>query len=253
MTQRPDRPAERRRVIRAAFLRPMSLLVLVIGAVFFAMTLIWWALPLTLATYAALVFLAARDPIFRSRILEGREIRPVGRSRLPKGRDVSPERRADRLPHGETRQKVEAALEAHRRALVAIEESDDATRAVLGDVAPKLDRVIERLVDVALMRESVAGEIQDLKTSAAGAKQRDEARGGDLVAELENKLRLADAEVSGASEKLSTLRARVVRVSTESGGAARGATARLNEDLDEVNLRLDALRSRLSPPQPLDR
>jgi hypothetical protein len=38
-------PEERRRVRRAAFLRPMSLLVAVIGVVFFALTLAWWLYP----------------------------------------------------------------------------------------------------------------------------------------------------------------------------------------------------------------
>src|ERR671910_777159 len=43
-------PEERRRVVRAAFLRPTNLLVVVIGTVFFALALVWWAIPLTLAT-----------------------------------------------------------------------------------------------------------------------------------------------------------------------------------------------------------
>ena len=80
--------------MQAAFLRPMGLLVVVIGAVFFAATLAWWIVPLTLATYVALVFLAARDPIFRSRVLEGRE-RPSGlQPGLSRDQVVSPERRA---------------------------------------------------------------------------------------------------------------------------------------------------------------
>src|SRR5215204_6139507 len=59
---RPLSPEERRRVARAAFLRPMNLLVVLVGGVFFALTLVWWAIPLTLVTYAVLVFLAVRDP-----------------------------------------------------------------------------------------------------------------------------------------------------------------------------------------------
>ncbi len=72
MTRGTDRPAgelppeARRRVLRAALLRPWALIVLVIGVVFFMLTLKWWALPLTLTTYAALVVLAVRDPIFQT-------------------------------------------------------------------------------------------------------------------------------------------------------------------------------------------
>src|SRR4051812_4588235 len=86
-------PEERQRVTRAAFLRPMSLLVAVIGVIFFALTLTWWAIPLTLATYAALVFLAARDPLFRDYVLMEREAQPRIRSTAPENEDISPERR----------------------------------------------------------------------------------------------------------------------------------------------------------------
>src|SRR5215218_9523009 len=94
-------PEERRRVTRAAALRPLNVLVLVIGAGIFATTLTWWVPPLTLVTYALLVFLAARDPIFGRRVLHGRE------EATPDSmdRDVSPERRARWLPRGETRQR----------------------------------------------------------------------------------------------------------------------------------------------------
>ena len=238
-------------MVRAAFLRPMSLLVVVIGAVFFALTLAWWAIPLTFATYAALVFLAARDPLFWDYVLSGREARSgSNRLRASGARDVSPERRARWLPRGETRRKVEEALELHRRTMVAIEESGDVAQAVLGDVVPKLQGVADRLVDVAERREKVAGAIRDLRDHA-DAPQR-EGRNADLD-ELENELRTADAEISQSIEKLSTLRARVVRVSVESGGAAQEAAARLNADLDEMNLRLDALRSTMSPSEPPDR
>lgn len=251
----PDRPGEierpspeaRWRVLRAAFLRPWGLFVVVVGTVFFATTLVWWIIPLTLATYAALVFLAARDPLFESRVLEGRERRP----RSLREREVSPERRARWLPRGETRQKVEAALEVHRRTVFAIEESDDVARAVLDDAVPKLHIMAERLVDVAEKREKVAAAIRDLEASAAGATRREEGRGADLE-ELKTELHAADDEISRAFEKLLTLRARVVRVSAESGGAAQDAAAEMNADLDELNLRLDALHSTMSPPKPLD-
>jgi chromosome segregation ATPase len=256
--QRPDLPGgseeqlspeARRRVLRAAFLRPWGLLVVAIGAVSFATTLAWWIVPLTLATYAALVLLAARDPLFRSRVLEGRGSRS-GARRL--GQEaISPERRARWLPRGETRQKVEAALEVHRRALIAIEESGDVAKAVMHDAVPKLHRIAERLVEVAQKRERASEAIQELKVS--GSLERHEGQSKADLAGLENEVRAADAEISDAFEKLLTLRARVVRISVESGGAAQDAAAKLNADLDELNLRLEALRSTLSPPEPPNR
>ena len=56
--------------------------------------------------------------------------------------DVSPERRARWLPRGETRERVEAALVVYRKVVVAIEESDEVTRAVLDDAVPKLQVVV---------------------------------------------------------------------------------------------------------------
>ena len=219
-----------------------------IGAVSFATTLAWWIVPLTLATYAALVLLAARDPLFRSSVLEGRGSRSGARL----GQEaISPERRARWLPRGETRQKVEAALEVHRRALIAIEESGDVAKAVLHDAVPKLHRIAERLVEVAQKRERASEAIQELKVS--GSLERHESQSKADLAGLENEVRAADAEISDAFEKLLTLRARVVRISVESGGAAQDAAAKLNADLDELNLRLEALRSTLSPPEPPNR
>ena len=231
-------PRARRRVMRAAFLRPMSLLMVIIGTISFAFTQTWWFIPLTLATYASLVFLAVRDPSFRARVLEGREGLSGASPRSPGRQGVSPEQRARRLPRSETRQKMEEALEIHRRTVFAIEESDDVTRAMLNDVAPKLRRVIEYLVDIAEKREK--------------STEDREGRGADHLEELEKELHTADVEISDTLEKLSALRARVVRVSAESGGAAQEAAARLNADLDELNLHLDALRSRMSPPGPPD-
>jgi hypothetical protein len=232
-------------------LRPWGLLVLVIGTVFFALTLVWWIVPLTLVTYALLVFLAVRDPLFGSRTLEGRD----GRSETQPGslRDVSPERRAHWLPRGETRQKVEATLGIYRQTVFAIEESDAVVRAVLDDAVPKLHHVAERLVDVAEKREKAAGAIRDLETlnaprTVSSAEHQEEGQSNDLE-DLEKELRAADAEISDTFEKLLTLRARVARVSIESGGAAQGAASKLNADLDELNLRLDALRSTMSPPE----
>ena len=248
-TQRRS-PEARQQVRRAAFLRPINLLVVAIGGVFFALTLTWWSIPLTLVIYAVLVFLATRDALFVDSVLEGGESLPRMRPEALKPSDVSPERRARWLPRGEARQKVEAALEVQRRTKLTIQESCDVVQAVLDDAVPKLDGVAEHLVDVAHGREKVADAIQDLK-ARPGAQLR-EGLDTDL-AELENKLHTADAEISSTFEKLLILRARVVRISVESGGAAQEAAAKLNVDLDEMNLRLDALHSTMSPPGPPDR
>lgn len=243
-------PEERRRVTRRALLRPMGLFVIMIGGVFFALTLSWWFVVLTLVTYAALVSLAVRDPLFWAHVLEGREYRVETRLAPSGDEEVPPERRVSRLPHGETRRKVERALKLHRRTMVAIEESDDITRTVLADTIPKLSSVAGRLVDVAERREKVARTIRGPE-NYAGAPQRED-RGADSVG-LENELRAADEEISRTVENLSPLRSRVVRVSVESGGAAQEAASMLNADLDEMNLRLDALRSSTPSPEPPSR
>lgn len=236
---------------RAAFLRPMSLLIVAIGAVAFAFTLAWWVVPLTLATYASLVFLATRDPMFQSRVLGER---PPARPRPPINRRVSPERRARSLPNGETRRKVEEAFEIQRRTVFAIEESGDAARAALNDAVPKLEGVTKRLVDVAERRERTAEAIRKLGTSPAGSPSNPDRGGGHPdVAKLERALRTADAELSAALEKLSTLRARIIRVSLESEGSTQvAAAASLNADIDKLNLRLDALGSTVPPTEPTD-
>jgi hypothetical protein len=240
----PLSPAERSRVKRAAALRPLNVLVLVLGAGIFATTLAWWAPPLTLVTYVLLVFLSARDSLFARRVLYGRED-----ARSPAAtvdRDVSPERRARWLPRGETREKVEAALVVYRKVVVAIQESDDVTRAVLDDAVPKLHAAANRLVDVAQRREKAAELLRDLHqhttdTSAAPAT------GGEDVVALQDRLRAADAEISCTFENLLALRSRVVRVSIESGNP-EGAAA-LNASLDDLNARLEALSDTMSPPE----
>ncbi len=243
-------PEARREVRRAALLRPVNLLVAAIGGVFFALSLGWWSIPLTLVTCAVLLFLTMRDSRFVESVLEGRENRSgLQRQATTGAGDVSPERRARWLPRGETRQKVEAALEVQRRIMLAIRESDDVVRAVLDDALPKLDRVAERLVDVAHTREKVAGAIQDLKSRPDAPRREGE---DACLVELENELRIADAEISDTFERLLILRARVVRASVESGGGTQEAGAKLNADLDEMNLRLDALHSTMSPPAPAE-
>ena len=230
---------ERHRVLRAAALRPINVLMLVIGAGIFATTLAWWIPPLTLVTYAALVFFSARDPVFGQRVLGG------GAARSPGAGDegVSPERRARWLPRGEIREKVEVALVVYRKVVTAIEESDDVTRAVLDDAVPKLHAAANRLVDVAQGRERAAETIRELRQHTG---PRSGARAEDLRG-LEDSLRAADAEISDTFEKLLTLRARVVRVSIE-GGASAQATA-FNASLDELNARLEALSDTMSPPE----
>jgi len=86
--------------------------------------------------------------------------------------------------------------------------------------------------------------IRDPKTSTDASCQED--RGAELE-ELEKKLRATDTEISSALDQLSALRARVVRISTESENAAQDAAAKLNADLDTLNLHLDTLRSSASP------
>jgi len=234
---------ERRRIVRAAALRPINILMLVIGAGFFATTLAWWIPPLTLVTYSLLVLLSARDPTFGHRVLHGSEGPARGLS--AGDRDVSPERRARWLPRGETREKVEAALVVYRKVVAAVEGSDDVTRGVLEDAVPKLHAAANRLVDVAQGRERAAEAIHDLKQNtgaSAGSSLREENLGA-----LEDRLRAADAEISDTFEKLLTLRARVARVSIE-GGPSDQATA-LEASLDELNARLEALSETMSPPE----
>lgn len=240
----PLSPEERGRVTRAAALRPLNVLVLVIGTGIFATTLTWWVPPLTLATYALLVFLAARDPIFGRRVLHGRE--ETARVLDAAGdRDLSPERRARWLPRGETRQRVEAALVVYRRAIAAIEESDDVTRAVLDDAVPKLHAAANRLVDVAQAREKAAEILHDLRQNTRASTESNARE--ESIQDLEDKLRAADAEISDTFEKLLILRSRVVRISIDSGSPDQAAV--LNASLDELNVRLDALSATMTPPE----
>ncbi len=240
----PLSPEERRRVLRAAILRPMNVVVPVIGVGIFAITLLWWMPPLTAVTYAALVFLSLRDPIFRERVLRDRTAGPTPGSPGPEGYDIPPERRVRWLPRGETRQRVEAALTVYRKVVTAIEESDDVTRAVLGDAIPKLHAMAERMVDIAHRREKAAEAVDDLRSHVTPPNpEQDEDLG-----RLEEELRAADEEISGTFDGLLNLRARVVRISIESESAARTAAGDLNRTLDEMNLRLEALETTLSSP-----
>ena len=233
----PLSPQERGLMVRAAALRPLNVVVLAIGLVFFVATLAWWALPLTLATYAALVSLGARDPFLQSRILGRKE--PA----VQQPRDLSPERRARWLPRGETREKIDAALAEYRKVVAAIEASDDVTRAVLEDTVPRLHAAADRLVDLALQKERAAGTVKELRARPGPeAGPRDE-----NLSQLEARIREADADISATSSQFFDLRARVVRISIDADNAQR-VTA-LNASLDELNARLEALDDMASPTE----
>ncbi len=200
---------------------------------------------LALVTYALLVMLAARDPIFAHRVLRGREAGPA--TQVTGSADVSPERRARWLPRGETREKVEAALVVYRKVVVAIEEADDVTRAVLDDAIPKLHAAAGRLVDVAERREQAAEVLRDLDRHDTGSSPAGPgAREGDARA-LQEKVHAADAEISKTFDGFLALRSRVVRVSIDSGDPERAAD--LNTSLDELNARLEALSETMTPPE----
>lgn len=233
-------PEEWGRMTRAAALRPLNLVVLLIGAVVFVATLNWWLILLTLVTYAVLVFLTARDPLFQRRILQKSEI-PLWPPASPKNADISPERRARWLPRGETRQMVEAALVAYRKVVAAIELSDDTTQAVLKDSIPRLHATADRLVDVARSREKTAEAARDLRRAPCASA---DARRENLR-ELEDRIGAADAEISDTFEQFLSLRAKVVRVSIDSANLTR--TNDLNVSLDELNTRLEALSEIMSP------
>ncbi|QIN82278.1 hypothetical protein GBA63_06145 [Rubrobacter tropicus] len=229
-------PQDRRKVARAAALRPLNVLVLVVGAVFFVATLAWWVPLLTLATYGTLVFLGARDPILQQRTL-GLEAPAMIRQE----QEIPPERRARWLARGETRQQVDDALAEYRKVVAAIETSDDVTRAVLEDTIPRLHAAADRLVDVALQREKAAGNVRDLRrkpSSGTGPRAEDLQR-------LQARVDEADAEISATHEELTDLRAKVVRISIETDDSRRAAA--LNASLDELNARLEALGDINSP------
>jgi hypothetical protein len=235
-------------MLRAAALRPINAVVLVIGVGMFVTLLAasvtaWWLLPLSLATYAALVFLAVRDPIFQRKILGG-ERSPHSSPVAIHSHDVSPERRARWLPRGETRQKVEEALDVYRKVVAAIEGSDDVTRAVLEDALPRLHAAADRLVDVAGGREKAAEVARELSKGTGpspGTARRSNLRG------LEERISAADAEISTTSEELLDLRAKVVRISIDSANPDR--TKDLNASLDGLNARLEALGEIMEPQE----
>lgn len=238
----PLSPGERNRMLRAAALRPINVTMLVIGAGAFLTTLAWWLVPLTILTYAALVFLATRDPIFQRKVLGRGEV-PKTSPNAVESSDLSPERRARWLPRGETRQRVEAALDVYRKVVAAIETSDDVTRSVLDDAVPRLHAAAGRLVDVAQGRERAAEVARDLGQDTASAAPTIARQ--ENLRELENRISAADAEISDTYQELLDLRAKVVRISIDSENPAR--TKDLNASLDGLNARLEALSELMTP------
>jgi hypothetical protein len=240
----PLSPGERNRMLRAAALRPINVTMLVIGTGAFLTTLAWWLVPLTILTYAALVFLAARDPIFQRKVLGRGEV-PKTSPNAIESTELSPERRARWLPRGETRQRVEAALDVYRKVVAAIETSDDVTRSVLDDTVPRLHAAADRLVDVAQGRERAAEVARDLGQDTASAAPTTTRQ--ENLRELENRISAADAEISDTYQELLDLRAKVVRISIDSENPAR--TKDLNASLDGLNARLEALSELMAPQE----
>ncbi|MGH3147314.1 MAG: hypothetical protein ACRDTR_16065 [Rubrobacter sp.] len=224
---------------RAAALRPINVIVLATGTVVFAFTLTWWLLALTLVTYAALVFLATRDPFFQRRVLQRSEVPIPSPTTVERG-DIPPERRARWLPRGETRQRVEAALIVYRKVVAAIEESDDVTLAVLEDSIPRLHAAADRLVDVAEGREKAAEVVREVRRNTGSP-----AGTTETLRDLEARIGAADAEISDTSEELLALRAKVVKVSLDGANSTRADD--VNASLDGLNARLEALNSIMSP------
>jgi F0F1-type ATP synthase membrane subunit b/b' len=233
-------PQQRNKMLRSAALRPINVMILAIGVVMSVIAAAWWLLPLTFVTYAALVFLSARDPIFQRKVLG--ESRSAALPPTTRSSEVSPERRARWLPRGETRQKVEDTLQVYRKVVAAIEASDDVTRAVLDDALPRLHAAADRLVDVAEAREKakeMASELRQGAGATAGATRQEN------LHHLEEQIRTADAEISGTSEELLDLRAKVVRISIDANNPTRAID--LNTSLDGLNARLEALSETMSP------
>lgn len=235
---------ERRRVALASARRPMHLMVLLIGLGVFLTTLTPWIPPLTLATYGAAVFFSSRDQFFQKRVLEGRQ-----RPGLPDAeKEPSPDRRARWLPRGQTREKVEAALEVRRKTISAIEDSDETTREVLSDAIPRLQELGDGLVDLAHRRETASSEALELRERNRSLREDSQGLGREIQ-ELQQEVERADEELSGMVERLLTLRSRVVRVSLETGDPARKAAGSLMRDLDNLNRRVEALGETLRPPE----
>lgn len=232
----PTSSDDRRQVLKAALLRPINLLMPILGvfaAVFFA----WWFLPLSVVTYALLVLLASRDPIFTQRVLGDLSSPAISQPT----QDMSPERRVRWLPRGETRRRLEEALDVYRKTVTAIEESDDVTHSVLGDAIPKLHAAANQLVDVGSNREKAATMIAELESLTNTSEDHEE-----TIRKLREEIRDADAEISDTYGQLISLRTGVAQISIAKGPEGRATATQVNASLDELNLRLQALEETMA-------
>ena len=235
--------ADKRRVVRSAFLRPTNVLVVVLG-VLASVLLSWWFLPVAAVTYSLLVLLASRDPFFIRRVVgESGDKLNIGSSPA----NIQPERRARWLPRGETREKVEKSLEIYRDIVVSIEGSNDVTREVLDDAIPKLHSVADRLVDIAHSREKAVATIRETKEASASDGSNEE--NVTILGDLENEVRRIDAEIVETLERLVNLRSRIAYASITDPPAGHATAAELGRSLDNMSLRLEALGSTARPPE----
>ena len=216
-------------------MKPLNLTMLFVGGGFFVATQAWWMVPLTLVTYALLVLLASRDPIFINKVL-GEETPPKEKPNdIP---NLPPERRARWLPRGETRRTVEEALVTYRKLVASIEDSGEVARPVLYDTIPRLHAAAERLVEVAQQREKAYEAIQEISSYEGDAPDKERT---SIIQDLEDKIKTADEEISGTKDRLLTLRAQMVGASLNSDAENRAAAFEINRSLDELNYRLEAL------------
>lgn len=228
--------SDNRRVVRAAFLRPINLLMLVLGG-FAAVLFSWWFLPITAVTYVLLVFLAARDPLFERQILGDSDSTTPSQPSL----DISPERRARWLPKGETRSKVDDALEIYRKVVTSIEGSSDVAKTILEGAVPKLHTAADRLVETATKREKAATIIVELKSLTNTTESH-----SATIENLENEVQAADAEISRTYDQLIALRAKVAQISIVDAPETRAEALQVNVSLDELVLRLEALEETMT-------
>lgn len=234
--RRPLSEEDSRRVLRAASLRPVNLLMLALG-VLASVIFSWWFAPLTVVTYALLVLLASRDPFFQRRTLGGNGQDDTSQPEL----EIPPERRVRWLPRGETRRKIEEALEVYRKTVTAIEDSDDVTRSVLEDAVPKLHAAANRLVDAGTNREKAATVIAELRSLTNPGEDREAS-----IEKLQDEIHTADAEIFETYDQLVSLRMKIAQVSLSGSHETRAAATQMNASLDELNLRLEALKGTMS-------
>lgn len=242
---------QRWQIRRRALSRPMGLLTLIVGGGLFAVTLGWWILPLTIVTYLLLVFLATRDPVFQHRAL-GMELEPAkdtGKTgqRPRREDDLSPERRARWLPRGQTRRRVESALEAYRKSVTAIEGANDTTRAVLEDAVPRLHTTADHLVDVAANREKLAESIREIEEQDDDSTPELEESRQRSLRRLRRELEKADDQIQDTTSDLLSLRLKVAEVSLSESTEARTAAEEIKTSLDQMNAQLDALNEVNAP------